>query len=65
MQLIMSRREFAGVPVTMTTAADSEPEQSQVRRVVALGWISRQGGQITISDRLTGSSPATNRAVAK
>lgn len=63
-QLIMSRREFAGVPVTMTTATDNQSEQSQTRRVVALGWISRHGGQITISDQLTGSTPATHRAVA-
>ena len=64
-QLIMSRREFAGVPVTMTTATDSQPEQPPARRVVALGWISRHGGQITISNRLTGSTQAVNRAVAQ
>ena len=63
-QLIMSRREFAGVPVTMTTAADSQSEPPQARRVVALGWISRHGGQITISDRLTGSTPAASWTVA-
>ena len=33
-------------------------------RVVAPAWISRHGGRITISDRLTNSTPATNRAVA-
>ena len=60
-QLIMSRREFAGVPVTVTTATDDQP---QARRVTALGWISRHGGQITISDRLTDSAPAVNQAVA-
>lgn len=53
-ELIMSRREFAGVPVTMTTVAPfTEPDQP--RRVVALGWISRNGGQVTISDRLIGA----------
>jgi len=54
-QLIMSRRTFAGVPVTVTTAAAPPPESDEPRRVVALGWISRGGGQVTISDRLTGS----------
>jgi hypothetical protein len=53
-QPIMSRREFAGVPVTMTTVAPL-PEPDQPRRIVALGWISRSGGQVTISDRLIGS----------
>jgi hypothetical protein len=57
-QLIISRREFAGVPVTMTTAATPLPEPDEPRRVVALGWISRSGGQVTISDRLT--SPVSN-----
>ncbi len=56
--LVMSRREFAGVPVTLTTAAIPQPEPHQARRVVALGWISRHGGQVTISDRLTNSSTA-------
>ena len=59
-QLIMSRREFAGVPITMTTAATPLPEPDQPRRVVALGWISRNSGQVTVSDQLTGpvSTPA-------
>ena len=59
-QLIMSRREFAGISVTMTTAATPLPEPDQPRRVVALGWISRNGGQVTVSDQLTGpvSTPA-------
>jgi hypothetical protein len=61
----MSRRKFAGVTVTITTAADAQLEPPQARRVVALGWISRQGGQITISDQLTGSTlAAANRTVA-
>jgi hypothetical protein len=50
--LVMSRREFAGVSVTMTTASALPIELHQPRRVVALGWISRGGGQVTISDRL-------------
>lgn len=54
-QLITSRREFAGVSVTMTTATAPLPGPDQPRRVVALGWISRNGGQVTVSDRLTGS----------
>jgi len=53
-ELVMSRREFAGVPVTMTTAAAPCAEPDLPRRVVALGWISRSGGQVTISDRLVG-----------
>ena len=59
-QLIMSRREFAGVPVVMTTAATPLPEPDEPRRVVALGWISSNGGQVMISDQLTGpvSTPA-------
>ena len=52
-QLIMSRREFAGVSVRMTTTVASLPEPDQPRRVVALGWISRNGGEITVSDQLT------------
>jgi hypothetical protein len=55
-QLIMSRREFAGVPVTMATATTPLPEPDEPRRAVALGWISRNGGQVTISDRLTGTT---------
>lgn len=54
-QLVLSRREFAGVPVTMTTIAPL-PEPNQPRRIVALGRISRSGGQVTISDRLIGSA---------
>lgn len=59
-QLIMSQREFAGVSVTMTTAATPLTEPDQSRRVGALGWISRNGGQVTVSDQLTGpdSTPA-------
>lgn len=61
-QLIMSRREFAGVPVTMTTVAAPLPEPDQPRRVVALGWISRNGGQVTVSDQLTAPvSPMARR----
>lgn len=60
-QLIMSRREFAGVPVTMTTATAPSVEPDQPRRVVALGWISRSGGQITISDRLVRSTALAGR----
>lgn len=56
-QLVMSRCEFAGVPVTMTAVAQF-PDPDQPRRVVALGWISRSGGQVTVSDRLFGSVAA-------
>lgn len=55
-KLIMYRREFAEVPVTLTTAATPLPEPDQPRRVVALGRISHAGGQITISNQLTGST---------
>ena len=58
-QLIMSRREFAGVSVTMTTAPAPNREPDQPRRVVALGWISRNGGQVTISDHLAGTTNAS------
>lgn len=51
-QLMMSRREFAGVPVTLTIATDSLSGNDQPRHVVALGWISRNGGQVIISERL-------------
>ena len=57
-QLVMSRREFAGVSVTMTTAPAPHHEPDQPRRVVALGWISRNGGQVTISDHLAGVTAA-------
>lgn len=60
-QLVMSRREFAGVPVTMTTATAPSVAPDQPRRVVALGWISRSGGQVTISDRLVGSAALAGR----
>ena len=62
-QLTMSRREFAGVPVTVTAAVEGPAEPSLARRVVALGWISRHGGQLTISDRLAGSTSSGNRTV--
>lgn len=58
--LVMSRREFAGVPVTLTTAASPDPDNVQPRRVVALGWLSRRGGQVTISDQLTSSTAEAN-----
>lgn len=48
-QFVMSRREFAGVVVSMATAATSLVEPDQRRRVVALGRISRHGGQVAIS----------------
>lgn len=58
-QLITCRREFAGIPVTMSTATIPQPESDQPRRVVALGRISRSGGEIIISDQLTGSASAS------
>ncbi|MBS2966382.1 hypothetical protein KGA66_25295 [Actinocrinis puniceicyclus] len=56
-QLVMSRRKFAGVPVTMTTVAPL-PEPNQPRRIGALGWISRNSGQVIVSDRLIRSVAA-------
>jgi hypothetical protein len=58
-QLIMSRRAFAGVPVAMTIAVMPLPKPDQPRRVVALGWISRNGGQITVSSQL--AEPASTQ----
>ena len=55
-QLLTFRHELAGVPVTVTTATAPLPDPDQPRRVVALGWISRNGGQITISTQLTSSA---------
>ena len=60
-QLVLSRRKFAGIPVTMTTATASLAAPGPSRRVVALGWISRSGGQVTISDRLADSTASTGR----
>ena len=57
-QLIMSRRDFAGAPVTVTAATTPLPELDLPRRLVALGWISRNGGQVTFSGRLNGSFSA-------
>jgi hypothetical protein len=54
--VVMSRREFAGIPVTLTTAAVPQPEPHQLRRSVALGRITRHGGQVTICDQLTGTT---------
>lgn len=51
-QLVMSRRDFAGAPLTLTTAIAPKPEPHQPRRIVALGWISGSGGQVIISARL-------------
>jgi hypothetical protein len=57
-QLVMSRRDFAEVPVALATATVPQPEPHQPRRIVALGWISRSGGQVVISARLD-HAPAT------
>lgn len=51
-QFVMSRREFAGAVVIVATANDPFAGPDQPRRVVALGRISRNGGQVIISDRL-------------
>jgi hypothetical protein len=61
-QFVMSRREFAGVVVIMATAALPLASPDQSRRVVALGRISRRGGQVVVSDRLAG--PNAHPAVA-
>lgn len=57
-QFVMSRREFAGVVVSMATAAVLVAEPDSPRRLVALGWISRRGGQVAISGRLAGPDTA-------
>ena len=57
-QLVMSRRDFAWVPVALTMAAVPQTEPHQPRRIVAIGWISRSGGQVVISARLI-RTPAT------
>ena len=60
-QFVMSRREFDGVVVSMVTAIPlAEPDQP--RRVVALGWISRHGGQVAISGGLVGHDAAPAKA---
>jgi hypothetical protein len=48
--LVMTRGEFAGKSVTVTTASDAHADQP--RRVVALGVISRQGGALTMTAEL-------------
>ena len=55
-QLIVPRREFAGITATQNTVTAMLPEQVQRRRVVALGWISRTSGQAVVSEQLVGSS---------
>lgn len=57
-QFVMSRREFAGVVVIMTTAATPVTGPDQPRRVVALGQISRCGGKVVVSERLAGLNVA-------
>jgi hypothetical protein len=54
----MSRRVFAGVAATLTAAVIPPPEP---RHVVALGWISRNGRQATVSGRLTTSTNPAGR----
>lgn len=58
-QFVISRCGFAEVPVTVTAAPLFDPDQP--RRVVALGWISRNGGHVVISDRLIGSVHSAGR----
>ncbi|MBR7827585.1 hypothetical protein KDK95_14800 [Actinospica sp. MGRD01-02] len=62
-QLTMSRRKFAGVPVIMTTAAAPPPGvRSESRQLVALGWLSRTAGQVTVFGQLADrNSPPTGR----
>lgn len=59
--LVMSRHEFVGIPVTPTTAAVPQPEPHQLRRSIALGWISRRGGRVTIFGRLASTISTTAR----
>lgn len=61
-QFVMSRREFAGVVVSVVTATTPFVEPDQQRRVVALGWISRYGGQVTISGNLADQDAAPAKA---
>lgn len=61
-QFVMSRREFAGVVVNMATAAIPFAEPGQSRRVVALGRISRDGGQVAISSHLADVNAAPSTA---
>ncbi|MEY9893208.1 hypothetical protein ABIA31_006886 [Catenulispora sp. MAP5-51] len=61
-QFVMSRRVFAGIPVIMATATVPLAEPSQPRRIVAFGQISRRGGQVVVSDRITGLNTAPARA---
>ena len=51
-QLVMSRREFAGIAVSQTTLSSTRREHGQPRRAVALGWISRTDGQVIVSEQL-------------
>jgi hypothetical protein len=60
-QLVTSRREFAAVLVTLTTGTAPQPEPHQPRRIVAFGWISRNGGQVIVCDRLANSTAAAGR----
>jgi hypothetical protein len=59
-QFVMPRREFAGVVVSVAAVPFTEPDPS--RHLVALGWISRRGGRVTISGRLAESSAVPTEA---
>lgn len=61
-QFVMSRRVFAGVRVIVAPATGPLAEPKQPRRVVAVGRISRRGGQVMISDRLSGLNTASTLA---
>ena len=61
-QFVMSRREFGGVVVSMATATTPLAERDQPRRVVALGWISRHGGQMAVSGHLADPDVAPAKA---
>ncbi|WP_194909684.1 hypothetical protein [Catenulispora rubra] len=61
-QFVMCRRVFAGVMVIVAMATSPVAEPHEPRRVVALGRISRRGGQVTISDRLAALNAASAQA---
>lgn len=61
-QFVMSRSVFAGVRVIVAPATVPLAEPNQPRRVIAVGRISRRGGQVMISDRLSGLNTASTLA---
>ena len=54
--LVASRREFARLLVALTPAAVPQSQPHQPGHVVALGCLSRHGGQVTVSGRLANAA---------